>query len=251
MMKKLAIVSDIHGNIEALVSVLRKIKELNVEKTYCLGDVVGYNANPEECIKLIQINSIETLMGNHDMRAASLCGASKFNPNAKAAIEWTKNNISENSVYFLRNLPDTISIDNKILLFHGWIKSCDDYIFTDDDARINFEIMDRDDSKQICFFGHTHIPLAYSYNGIDVKYIKDINMKIKLSDGMKYLINPGSVGQPRDGINLSSFITLTFDGSDDIIIEHHRVDYDFLGTMEQIINAGLPEMLASRLAEGR
>lgn len=251
MSKKLAIVSDIHANIEALKSVLHKSHELKVDKIYCLGDVVGYNASPERCVDTIINNSIETLMGNHDMRAASLCGANRFNPAAKAAIEWTKKNISDKSVRFLKNLPDNVSIDNVILLFHGWIKSCDDYIFTDDDARINFEIMERDFTENIGFFGHTHIPIGYSYDGTDVKIISDINLKIKLNDGVKYLINPGSVGQPRDGDNKASFVTLTFEENDDIIIEHHRVDYDFLDTMERVINAGLPELLASRLARGR
>lgn len=245
---KYAIISDIHSNLEAFETVLERIDSLGIKDIICLGDIVGYNANPNECIEIIKARNIISVVGNHDLRAAGLEEPFNFNSLAREAICWTKNQLANENLLFLKNLPKKISFDNgRSIAVHGSINNTDKYILSLADAYENFGLMhDEPNKPKICFFGHTHIPNIYKYAdyracAIDVK-------DIELEQNSLYLVNPGGVGQPRDGNPMAAF--LVYDAEKGRI-KFFRVEYDIAKCCGKVINAGLPRQLAQRLMIGR
>ncbi|HLA04391.1 MAG TPA: metallophosphoesterase family protein [Syntrophales bacterium] len=242
-----AVISDIHSNLEALTSFFEAAENLDIDKTVCLGDIVGYNANPNECIALVRERGVQCLLGNHDSRVVGFEEPTDFNFHAAAAVYWTRDAISEENKEFLKGLPRNILVNSKFLAVHGWVNDTDRYIMGQRDAERNFGLMnEKKATLGLCFFGHTHVPAAYAMTGEDMSVVGATN-PFKLEKGVKYLVNPGSVGQPRDRDPRASF--LVFD-SKKKQITFHRVDYDIHTTSEKILVAGLPERLAERLKLG-
>jgi len=242
-----AIISDIHSNLEAFEAVLEKIDSLDVDEIICLGDVVGYNANPNECIDIIKHRRIKCIIGNHDSRAIGIEEPTDFNTHAKDAIYWTRDYLTRENITFLKDLPRKIYFDNgKSIGIHGSIDSTDRYILTFNDVFDNFNLMRSEQGQPIiCFFGHTHAPKVYRCTEYDI--IAMLAEEVRLEDNNLYLINPGAVGQPRDGNPMSSF--LVYDVGE-MMVNFFRVGYDIDRCCEKIIKAELPEYLAERLKHG-
>lgn len=238
---KHAIISDIHSNLEALESVFQEIDKLGVDSTICLGDIVGYGGNPNECVEMIRERKIESIMGNHDIVACGKKEPFDFNPIAKEAALWTRATLTAENREFLRNLPEMREIDD-FLIVHGAISDSDLYILSAYDAFSEFKLMKR---SNICFFGHTHVRMYYVFLGGDVCCPSDFEFKIKPK--AKYLVNPGSVGQPRDRDPRSSF--LIYD-SEESVVRFIRQEYDTESAKKKIIESGLDRRLADRLSLG-
>ncbi|HXI10369.1 MAG TPA: metallophosphoesterase family protein [Thermodesulfobacteriota bacterium] len=239
-----AVISDIHSNLEALEAFLKCAESLSLDKTVCLGDIVGYNANPNECVGLVREKKMLCLMGNHDSRVAGLEEPTDFNLQAAQAVLWTRKNITPENAEFLRKLPRTLPVNKKFLAVHGWINDTDRYIFGHRDALANFEMME-ETKTGLCFFGHTHVPVAY-VKGEEVEGMRPFGT-VKLEKDKSYLVNPGSIGQPRDRDPRASFLVYDDKKSE---ITFYRTDYDIAATAAKIMEAGLPERLAERLKLG-
>jgi len=224
---EIAFISDIHSNLEAFQIVLKKIKKMKIDKIFCAGDVVGYGANPSECIKIIKDLKIPCVKGNHDYAVVSK-DTSWFNPYAAGAIQWQFEQLNKIEIEFLDNLPEriTMTIENlKVYMVHGSPKNpIWEYVYEENVGEEFVKELDCD----ILIIGHTHIP-----------FIKKLKSCL--------VINAGSVGQPRDGINKASFIIFDTEKFDAKIM---RLEYDIKTSAEKIIKAGLPTILAQRLFFG-
>ncbi len=244
---KYLIFSDVHSNLEALKGMLEFIKNRKFEKYLFLGDIVGYGANPNEVIEEIKkISPLSIVRGNHDKAVAGLTNLDYFNPVAALAVMWTSKNIKPENLNFLRELSvGPQKVNEEITICHGSPWDEDYYMFNKFDALEAFSLFD----TKICFFGHTHFPAIHILENDSVRtiYPSKFPFRIKIKDGLRYLINPGSIGQPRDGNPLSSF--LIYDSKRKSLVIH-RVSYDISTAQSKIIEAGLPQMLASRLGSG-
>jgi predicted phosphodiesterase len=211
-----------------------------------LGDLVGYGPNPNEVVELYSdLKNVSGIRGNHDKVVAELESAALFNPVASESARWAQKSITPENKEFIKKLPQgPLVLDNFITICHGSPFDEDYYIFS------KFEAMEaiRFIKTSIGFFGHTHFPVLYMYRNsrLDIVEMKE-NRRIKLDMNTKYLINPGSIGQPRDRCNRSSFIT--FD-SDKMIITFNRLKYDYQTTQQKIYDANLPDILGERLETG-
>ncbi len=237
-----AVISDIHGNLEALQAVLRDIPG-GVEKIYCLGDVIGYGASPNECCDLVREMEMPVISGNHDLAVTDLStDLAWFNPVAAAAVQWTRERLRADNADFLRSRPRTLLTD-EALFVHGSVRDPDEYIINSVSAEENLAVLKSDyPGVPLCFFGHTHVKtVSPSPNGRVVEA-----RPLDLSQNGPYLVNPGSVGQPRDGDTFASYV-LAEGGR----VVYRFVDYDIGKAQTKIRAAGLPEMLADRLAHGR
>lgn len=244
---KYLVFSDIHGNLEALISFLRFIKKKRIDSFLFLGDLVGYGANPNEVIEsLKKFKSITMIRGNHDKVCCGLNSIETFNPVAAEAIKWTKNHLSRDNISYLKSLrKGPLEVDEEIYICHGSPLDEDHYIFDDYEAREAFSV----DSSKLCFFGHTHFPVIFKKknNIIETNYIFENYKVIKLERKSRYLINPGSIGQPRDRNPKLSFLifdTLKWE------VTFFRVDYDVECAQKKIIENNLPPLLARRLEYG-
>jgi predicted phosphodiesterase len=239
--------SDIHGNLEALRSILAAAKKEAVDTYIFLGDLVGYGASPNEVIQEIQtLKPLHIIRGNHDKAVSELDSIETFNPVAAAAIHWTRDNLSEENRKYLAQLPSGPKIINENLtLCHGSPADEDYYIFGEFDAAEAFMYT----GTAITFFGHTHLPFVYTEEDrlVKGKFITSKNQKVKLQEKIRYLINPGSVGQPRDRKPDASYAV--FD-SDEKKVVFHRVPYDIKAAQEKITSVDLPRSLADRLEIG-
>ncbi len=240
-----AVISDIHSNLESLTAFFKKIDTLDVDKIICLGDIVGYNANPNECIDLIRKRGVLCIMGNHDSRAAGLEEPADMNLLAANAVLWTRTILTEENREFLKNLPRSILEDKKFLAVHGWINDTDEYILGAKDALRNFELLKEYGKINLCFFGHTHVAISYLH--VEGSVVLNVDTELKITKGISYLVNPGGLGQPRDRDPSAPFLVYDTKKSG---ITFYRVEYDIQATTEKIIKAGLPERLAERLKLG-
>src|SRR5215204_3617878 len=208
-----AVISDIHGNLEALEAVLGDVPE-EVETIYCLGDVIGYGANPDECCDAVRSLRMPTISGNHDLAVTELeTDLNWFNPTDAAEVLWTRNHLSEENAKFLRTRPRMMRTE-EALFVHGSVRDPDEYIINTISAYDNGAMLG----------GHT----------------------LDLHSGGPYLVNPGSVGQPRDGDTFASYVI-----ADGERVTYRFVEYDISKAQAKIRAAGLPDMLADRLAVGR
>ena len=231
---KYAIISDIHANLEALKKAMSIIEGKYVDDVVCLGDVVGYGANPNECVDLVRRVCSTVVLGNHDAAALDPAGPHDFNPIAQKAIEWTADQLTAESRSFLSSLPMEEKKEN-ILLVHSSPASPElwDYVINADDAVAAIHHFE----EKICFIGHTHVPGIFSPHG----RAKSISGK------EQHLVNVGSVGQPRDGNPMLAFGIFDSTAWDYELI---RSEYDIQGAAEKILNAGLPRELGYRLMYG-
>ncbi|MDP8214794.1 MAG: metallophosphoesterase family protein [Candidatus Euphemobacter frigidus] len=237
-----AILSDIHGNLEALRAVLDEARRRAVESYICLGDIVGYGANPNECLEMLLELSPATVLGNHD---AAVCGREdleNFTPLAAQAIIWTRERIKLEGRAYLASLPLVRTIGN-ITIVHSNLSHPSDwrYIFSPGEALSSFDRLDR----QACFFGHSHRPVVFRESEGWVDYVEE--PIFHLVDGCRYLINVGSVGQPRDRDPRAAFAVFDQETG---TVEIVRVEYPVGTAREKILDAGLPARLANRLLKG-
>lgn len=247
---RFAVISDIHSNFEALKAVYKVLKKKHVDYTVCLGDVVGYGAKPKECIDFVREHNIITVKGNHDHYVAEPRQDWPIQTYAKDAIFWTQDTLDQEEITWLKELPFDyeqagISFIHASLECHNgdyW-----PYILGTKSATFHFFFQ----KGKYAFFGHTHIPLLFTQHEGAEPSIELLSSKMfdtvpeRVS---KFLINPGSVGQPRDFDCRASFAIFDDELEE---IEHIRVEYDIQKTQKEIIEAGLPEMLAERLSRGK
>jgi predicted phosphodiesterase len=237
---KVVVISDIHGNLEALNKVLEYIDKLEEEKrVVCLGDIVGYGPNPAECFKIVESLTDKICLGNHEDAILDTSYDYQINRHARESIRWTRGILDEEIKEAIKKLPLRIEEDN-ILYVHA---SPDDpmlwrYITNAGNAYSSLIEM----KHSLCFVGHSHIPGIYSYRTLQRNSSKET-----LSKDDKTIVNVGSVGQPRDGSPMLSFAV--FD-DDNWKVEIIRLEYDYLKTMAKIKKANLPFPLAERLAKG-
>lgn len=232
---RIAIISDIHSNLEALEKTLEIIKDQGVQDIICLGDIIGYGANPNECLSLVKLNCSYVLLGNHDEAVFQLSNTYQFNKNAQSAIIWTSRQLNTDSIEYIKTLPVSLIYQDAFFTHASPYKPREwHYILTPEDALANQSFF----SQDICFIGHSHVPAIYC----DGKQVSQIEK------GKKYIINVGSVGQPRDYDNRLCFGLYD---TDNFSFQHVRAEYDVKTAMEKIFKAGLPKFLAERLAVGQ
>jgi diadenosine tetraphosphatase ApaH/serine/threonine PP2A family protein phosphatase len=241
---KIAVISDIHANAEALDRVLLELEQRNVENTICLGDIVGYNADPNPCVDRLKQAGIPSLLGNHDAVACGLEEPWGFNVVALTAALWTRNQLTEENKAFLRELPDQQVMNSSFIAVHGAPSDRDTYLFSMEELQPEFDYL-KEYEVPLCFFGHTHCQGIFSESGPQAPG-KDGHFKLR--EGEIFFVNPGSVGQPRDGDARAAFAIYDTEFRD---VELTRVEYDKKTTADKISQAGLPMFLAERLMMGR
>jgi putative phosphoesterase len=247
------LLSDLHSNDEALSAVLSRVKRKKFDRVVCLGDFVGYAADPNKVLDRFRTMPKTTIAirGNHDKVVSGVDPGDMFNPPALYAARWTAERLSKENLEFLKRLPlGPFVVDGRFVACHGSPLDEDAYIFSDFDASMNFVQMHRlSPDLDLCFFGHSHIPSIFTLetNGIRVEAVRGSRARLKLEKGKRYLVNPGSVGQPRDRNPKASYAI--FD-ADERTVYFDRVAYDVESARRKIQRAGLPAMLGDRLVVG-
>ena len=234
------IISDVHGNMEALKAVLKEISKERADALLFLGDSVGYGPEPNESVELLRKEADILLVGNHDHAVLGLTDIEYFNPYARAAIEWTKDVLTDDNREFLRGLPIVRTLEG-ILLVHSTPKEPEQWHYISNlwDAFVNFFAF----KERVCLVGHSHYPVILEQDRKgEISVYKD---HATLRQGCRYIINVGSVGQPRDGNPDAAYAVLTEDS-----IEIKRVSYDIVSTQKKMRRAGLPDYLIDRLVRG-
>ena len=239
---KYAIIADIHGNLEAFQVVLEDIRAQNATHIVCLGDVVGYNANPKECLQIVREMNIPCVKGNHDEYCSSEDHLEGFNPHAAEAVHWTREQLNAEDKRWLRELKYSRMAANMTLV-HATLDAPErwGYVFDKLAAAASFPYQ----NTQMCFFGHTHVPVAFMR---DTVVRGGTYSKFKTEAGKKYFVNVGAVGQPRDNNPKTGYVVYDVDEG---TIELRRLEYDIATAQKKILEAGLPPRLAERLAFGR
>jgi predicted phosphodiesterase len=239
---KYAIIADIHANLEALQVVLEDAKQQKCTHYACLGDVVGYNANPKECLDIVRTMAMPCVKGNHDEYCSIDSNLEGFNPHAAEAVNWTRRQLTEEDRQWLRDLK-YIRLIASFSIVHATLDGPQrwGYVFDRLAAAASFTYQ----NTTVCFFGHTHVPVAFIR---DTVVRGGTYSKFKVEPGRKYFINVGSVGQPRDNNPKAAYVVYDLDEG---LIELRRLDYDIPTAQAKIRAAGLPERLAERLTVGR
>ncbi|MEO8426973.1 MAG: metallophosphoesterase family protein [Verrucomicrobiota bacterium] len=239
---KYAIIADIHANLEALQVVLNDAKAQHCTHYACLGDVVGYNANPKECLDIIREMGMPCIKGNHDEYCSNEGNMDGFNPYAAEAVSWTRRQLSPEDRKWLRELK-YLRLVASFSIVHATLDGPQrwGYVFDRLAAAASFTYQ----NTNVCFFGHTHVPVAFIRDSV---VRGGTYSKFKVEPGRKYFVNVGAVGQPRDGNPKAGYVVYDLDEG---TIELRRLDYDIASAQAKIIKAGLPPRLAERLALGR
>jgi predicted phosphodiesterase len=240
---RILVISDIHANLEALEAVLKDTVE--VDAIWCLGDLVGYGPNPNECIERIaQLPNLVCLIGNHDAAALDLIDVDSFNPEARHAILWTQSTLSEASIEYLNSLPERV-VSEDVTLVHGsprqpvW-----EYLLDTRAATQNFAYFD----TPFCFVGHSHLPIIYRLGEnqtLAELILPEINQTYQLTT--RAILNPGSVGQPRDRDPRASYAVYD---SEEQTWRYFRVSYDIQKVQTHMQEIGLPQRHIQRLKAG-
>jgi predicted phosphodiesterase len=244
------VLSDIHSNLEALDAVIRASAAQKCDATLVLGDLVGYGADPNAVVDRIQgLAPVAMVRGNHDKVAAGLDDAEDFNPMARAAAQWTRDALTPSSLQYLSALPPgPRMVDELVEICHGSPLDEDLYVVADLDAARSIAVA----RARICLFGHTHVALSArmdSQRRLEIELPQGHpEFEIRIDPDGKYLINPGSVGQPRDGDARAAYAIADTDLK---IVTLYRVAYPIEAAQKKILDAGLPPMLAHRLGMGR
>jgi predicted phosphodiesterase len=242
------VLSDIHSNFEALSAVLAHVRRKRWDKAVVLGDVVGYGANPNQAIEAVrQLKPLVAIRGNHDKVCSGVEDGEMFNRIALHAALWTRRRLTGANLRWLRRLPEGPAVvDGAFAISHGTPIDEDAYIFGEIEALNVF----RRTTFPLCFFGHSHFPVVFGLTPDAVQTVLTVPpvFRFRLEGGVRYLVNPGSIGQPRDGNPLASF-AIYDDSSQTVTI--YRVPYRIEHAQQKIVSAGLPRPLADRLALGR
>lgn len=238
---RFAIFGDIHANLEALQAVLADAEDHGCTHHVCIGDIVGYNANPHECVQIIRDLGCPVVQGNHDEQACLCDDLENFNPLAEVAIRWTRDNLTEEDKEWLRSLRLVRQVRD-FSIVHATLDTPGQwgYVFNQLDAAASFNYQ----FTNLCFYGHTHAPRAY---------VKDDSVRavaldlLQIERNKKYFINVGSVGQPRDGDWHASYCIYDTEQG---CVALRRIEYDINTAQDKVVEAGLPQRLADRLALG-
>jgi len=238
---KIAVISDIHSNLEAFHTVLTFLKSEKISTIICLGDVIGYGPNPNECVELVKTHCQQCLMGNHDHAVLGMTDIYYFNQYAKEAVLWTRRELSTYNKAYLGNLVFTSEMGD-IFFVHSTPIDPEEwhYIFSEYEARQNLNYI----KHRLVFVGHSHIPVVFSYNGGP---LMERQLKLDLEKD-RYIVNVGSIGQPRDGDPRACFVL--YDDQENTL-EYVRLEYPVTKTYQQIIAKKLPPFLAMRLLAGQ
>ena len=240
-----AIIADIHSNLAAFEAVLSDVERKGrVDEIWCLGDMVGYGPDPHQCIELLQRYNHVGVAGNHDWAVIGKIDTSYFNSFAATACQWTAQQLSPEDIQYLESLPTTIEKDEFLLVHGSPMEPIWEYVISTGIAERNFSSL----KSKYCLVGHSHVPVAFKEEDGTV-------LPITLSPGIglvigdsRMIINPGGVGQPRDGDPRASYAIYD---SESQIIRLYRVPYDISTTQDKMMQAGLPVHLVTRLKEGR
>jgi predicted phosphodiesterase len=243
------VISDIHANLEALEAVLAAGDAAQCERVLLLGDLVGYGADPNPVIDRVRaLPDVVVIRGNHDKVAAGVESMEGFNHMARLAISWTAAALTPANKQYLAGLAEgPLDIDDQVEICHGTPFDEDVYVFDDLDALRSI----RTSRRPICLYGHTHVPAAFQLMGDELKLIgppRGEKFRLMLHEAGCYLVNPGSVGQPRDGDARAAYGVLDTDAKSMTIF---RIHYNLAAAQAKIVAAGLPEILAQRLGMGR
>ena len=245
---RIAILSDIHSNLEALDAVLRRARDAGATATFVLGDIVGYGADPDAVVARLAEQPTSTLIaGNHDLAATGRFDTEWFNPVAAEAIRWTEAEMDASTQTFLAGLEPRGDSAEGLLVHGSVVDPAAEYVANVEAARESFAA----GAFERCFFGHTHLPTLFvdEDGRIDGYALHDgAPVTLARNGASRFMVNPGSVGQPRDGDPRASM--MIYDSGDRTAVVH-RVPYDIEGAASKIRRAGLPAVLADRLAVGR
>lgn len=242
---RVAVVSDIHGNRHAFEAVLEAIADSSCEELWCLGDLVGYGAHPDACVALARQHAAICLAGNHDLGVRGELPLEDFSRGAAIAVEWTQKTITAQTRAYLEQL-EAVNIDETVGLYHAsprdpvW-----EYVLSPLQAELCFDVQ----RHRVSLIGHSHVALSFSRQegGAATGQTRRADEQLALEKG-EWLVNPGSVGQPRDGDPRAAWLELDLDAQR---ATFRRVDYDISAAAEAIIAARLPASLAERLAYGQ
>lgn len=239
---RFAVLSDIHANLEALEAVLADAHERQCTHFVCLGDIVGYNANPHECVERIQQLECPVVRGNHDEQASLRISTQEFNEMAERAISWTRKNLTDADKAWLIGLRLSRQVRD-FTIVHATLDTPGQwgYVLNNLDAVASFTYQ----HTTLCFYGHTHAPVAFVREDGVTRLRLD---RLTIEEGKKYFINVGSVGQPRDGDWRAAYCIFDCDKN---LLELRRIKYDLVTAQQKIRKAGLPDRLADRLGYGR
>jgi predicted phosphodiesterase len=246
---RILVLSDIHANATALNAALEVAKG-RWDRIACLGDVVGYGPDPNEVTSKIRELGAQTIRGNHDKAASDLMETDDFNPVAKTAVDWTRSQLSAENLKWISELPAGPLEADGVVLVHGAFQDEDEYVFTPAQALEGL----LDSTAAITFFGHTHHQGGFSYLDSKLEVLQihprmsETFAPLRLDPPRRYLLNPGSVGQPRDGDPRAGFAIADLEHQ---TVEFWRVPYDIAAVQQRMKKARLPEALIQRLAIGR
>jgi len=236
-----AVISDVHSNLAALEAILAAIDERAPDELWCLGDLVGYGARPNECCTIVRRRSTTCLAGNHDLAVRGTIDLAEFSGDAGVAARWTRDVLADESLAYLNTLEPS-GAAHGVELYHGSARDpVWEYVLSDDAALITFALTD----SQVVLVGHSHVALQVSVDGKGG--LAPDGTVVRFGE-MRHLLNPGSVGQPRDGDPRAAWLEVDIDAA---TATFHRVAYDVERTQAEIRAAGLPEVLAERLAYGQ
>ncbi len=238
-----AILADIHSNLAAFQAVLADVEEKGgVDEIWCLGDLVGYGPDPGECIELFRKRGHLCVAGNHDWAAIGKIDTSDFNPDAAAACQWTAEHLSAEDVGYLESLPLTLCHDDFTIVHGSPREPIWEYLTSTHSAKVNFGRFE----TGFCLVGHSHIPLVFEYGESGNCLLQPFEAPIRLG-GDRLIINPGGVGQPRDGDPRAAYAICDTEGK---TIYPFRIPYDIAATQEKMIRQGLNPRLVARLSYG-
>lgn len=240
-----AILSDIHANLEALTAVFEDIvKRGDVDGIWCLGDIVDYGPDPHECIELLRDQEPLCVVGNHDLGAIGRMGTGEFTPDAQISNRWTAEQLTARDILYLEELPEVIEHGDFTLVHGSPRQPVREYIYSNSVADENFPYY----STAYCLTGHTHKPVVFSYDEKEGCRAGNFQPSVKLALGRsRLIINPGSVGQPRDGNTEASYAVY----DDEVgVMRNFRVPYDWHTTQDKMMEQGLPINLVARLSRG-
>ncbi len=245
---RIAVVSDVHANLTALEAVLKHAEsERSLDRVWSLGDLVGYGPQPAECLALLRRQPFHSVAGNHDLAATDVIDTEEFNPAAAAANAWNADQLGDEDRAFLRALPRTLELEG-IQLAHGSLRDpVWEYLITIPGALAQFELM----SARFSFVGHTHVPLVFVEGGeavFDLDYTQPAAGSVLELGERRLILNPGSVGQPRDGDARAAYAIYDTEAQ---TVGFHRVEYEIARTQAAMAEAGLPRSLIERLGRGR
>ncbi len=242
---RIAVMSDVHANLPALQAVLEHASSAGFEQLWATGDLVGYGADPNEVLALLRQHDVVAVAGNHDLAACGLMGVEEFNRAAADAATWTAGELSEEHRAFLRELP-LVRIAGDVTLAHGSIRQPEwEYLLSAEQALSQFELQ----TTLYSAVGHSHLPFVFEERRNAVPLLREARngTRVELGDG-RLIINPGSVGQPRDGDRRASYVLYDQEAA---TLTWHRVEYDIAAAQTAILAAGLAPWLAARLEAGR